>query len=79
MVRLRENLNPEEQLDALGCPMKYETVRNRHGLHCRECGELYFVDDFTYEKVRAAISVDPTGNPFVCGDCEEAYAEEGYR
>lgn len=74
MVRLREKLNPEEQLDALGCPTRYETERNLHGLHCRECGELYYVDDSTAEKV----GVDPTENPFVCSECEEAYAEEAY-
>lgn len=78
MVRLKESMNPEEQPDALGCPTRYETGRNRHGLHCRECGGLYYVDDFTHEKVMAAPAVDATENPFLCGDCEETYAEEAY-
>ena len=76
MVKRRENLNLEERLDTLGCPTRYETEHNRHGLRCRECSELYYVDDSTSEKVSAVIGIDPTESPFVCSDCEAAYAEE---
>jgi hypothetical protein len=78
MLRLREELNPEEQPGAARVATTYPTTRNRHGWHCRECGGLFYVDDAAREKVRAAVSVDPTENPFLCDDCEEAYADEAY-
>jgi hypothetical protein len=78
MVRLKEKLNPEEEQGALEGPTRYKTDRNQHGLHCRECGELYYVDDSIYRATCAAIEADPSENPFVCDDCEEEYGEEGY-
>jgi Zn finger protein HypA/HybF involved in hydrogenase expression len=78
MVRLREKLNPEEKQGALGGPTKFETETNRHGLHCRECGEFYYVDEFFYGKVRAALELDPSENSFVCEDCEAEYGEQEY-
>jgi hypothetical protein len=78
MLRLREELNPEEQPGASSEPTTYPTTRNRHGLHCRECGELIYVDDAAYESVLAALRMDATENPFLCDDCEDAYAEESY-
>ena len=78
MLRLREELNPEEQPGAARVPTSYPTTRNRHGLHCRECGGLFYVDDAVCEKVRAVLQLDATENPFLCDDCEEAYVEEAY-
>ncbi|HEY7912040.1 MAG TPA: hypothetical protein VIG62_09035 [Blastocatellia bacterium] len=78
MDRLREKLNPEEEQNALTVPTRYMTDRNLHQLHCRECGEIYYLDDSIYRKVMAAIDWDSSENPFVCDECEEEYAEEEY-
>jgi hypothetical protein len=78
MDRLREKLNPEEEQNALTGPTRYMTDNNLHGLHCRECGGMYYVDDSIYRRVMAVTDWDPSENPFVCADCEEQYAEEEY-
>jgi len=77
MVRLREKLNPEEVRGALGRPTEYMTMSNIYGLHCRECGALYYVGESIYRRVSAAIDTDPSDNPFICDDCEEEYAKGG--
>jgi Fe2+ or Zn2+ uptake regulation protein len=76
MDRLREELNPEERFGALGGATLYPTDRNRHALHCRDCGGVFYVDDSVYHHVARAIESDPTANPFCCDRCEEEYAEE---
>ena len=78
MLRFREELIPQEQPGATRGPTSYPTTRNRHGLHCSGCGGLFYVDDAARDKVSAARRVDATENPFLCDDCEEAYAEESY-
>jgi hypothetical protein len=78
MDRLRDKQYPEEGQEALAGPTKYMTDKNLHGLHCRECGAMYYVDDSIYRRVMAATDWDPSENPFVCDDCEEQYEEEEY-
>lgn len=79
MVRLRENLDPEEELGVVVGPTKYITASNHYGLHCVDCGELYYVDEAILLRVKSAHEADPTEIPFRCNDCEEEYAEESIR
>jgi hypothetical protein len=76
MVRLREKINPEEEQGVVVGPTKYVTARNHYGLHCVDCGELYYVDEAIMHRVKSAHEGDPTEIPFRCSDCEEEYAEE---
>jgi hypothetical protein len=76
MVRLRENINPEEDHGIALGPTKYITASNRYGLHCVDCGELYYVDEAIMQRVKLAHEADPTEIPFRCSDCEEGYADE---
>jgi hypothetical protein len=74
-MTLREQLDTNDKhTESLG-PTKARTERNTHALHCRSCGDLWFVDDATYERAKAAIAYDPAENPFSCARCEEEYAD----
>ena len=73
---LREQLDTNDKLtESLG-PTKAKTDSNRHVLHCRACGDTWYVDDATYERAKTAIAFDPAENPFTCSRCEEEYAEQ---
>jgi len=78
MERLRERLDTDEMYASREKPTKYKTDTNRYGVHCAMCGELYYVDEHTISKVRSAVEVDPSDNPFLCADCEEEYWDEAY-
>jgi hypothetical protein len=78
MDRLRETINPDEMGIHEG-PTRYRTEKNNHALHCRECGDLYHVDEKTIRRVLSALEGDPSENPFCCPRCEEEYEEEAYR
>jgi hypothetical protein len=77
MDRLREKVNPEE-MGVLRGPTRYITQQNRHALHCRECGDLYYVDDSTIRRLHAVLKGDSSENPFCCPRCEEEYTEDAY-
>lgn len=77
MHRLRETINPEEMGIHEG-PARYPSGKNLHALHCRECGDLYYVDEQTIRRFHAALEGDPSENPFCCARCEEEYEEEAY-
>jgi hypothetical protein len=79
MERLRENLNPEEKLHAFGRPTQHKTEVNQQGLHCRECGQLYYIDETSYRKALAGLEGDASEIRFYCEDCEAALAEDFYR
>jgi hypothetical protein len=57
-------------------PTRHATEANAHAIRCSVCGETFFVDEPTYDKVTSALEYDPSANPFVCDDCEAEYAEE---
>lgn len=73
MPRFNEFHDPETE-PALPEPTVHPSPANCHGLHCRDCGALYYVDEATYQHIATAIECDPTENPFCCRDCEEADA-----
>lgn len=76
-MKLREDLNPEEKLDALGYPTPYLTANNPHALHCQACAHLYYVDDSTYRKALSGLEGDCSEIRFICKSCENEYGEEG--
>lgn len=77
MYRLREMINPEEMGIHEG-PTRFPTGNNLYALHCRECGDLYYVDQKTIRRANAALESGPSENPFCCHRCEEEYVEEAY-
>ena len=77
MDRLRETINPEEMGVHEG-PTRYPTGKNTHAVHCRECGDLYYVDEGVTRRFLAALEGDISENPFCCPRCEEEYEEEAY-
>jgi hypothetical protein len=77
MSNLRSSLNPEEQPGAVAGPTGYRTGINQFELRCGMCGNLYFVDQPTAERVKTAIE-QGLDDPFRCEDCEEEYDEMAY-
>jgi hypothetical protein len=76
MSNLRAALNPEEQGVFIG-PTPYRTGVNKVELSCGMCGDLYFVEQSTADRVRKAIR-QGLDNPFRCTVCEEEYDEMVY-
>ncbi|MEW6127222.1 MAG: hypothetical protein AB1757_09300 [Acidobacteriota bacterium] len=75
---LKENLNPEEKLNAFNRPTIYKTATNIHPLHCRECARLYYVDEDIYRRAVAGFVGDLSEVRFVCEACESGYGEEAH-
>lgn len=75
----RESLDTNDKLAEHSGPTKEKTELNLHPLHCRTCGDVYHVDDATYERVSRAVEFDPSENPFSCPRCEDEYADEERR
>ena len=77
MSGLRETLDDlETSVDA---PTRFKTEGNTCELRCAGCGDLFFVDQLTFERALSALAFDATDNPFCCDDCEAEYAEEARR
>lgn len=77
MSGLRETLDDLES--AVDAPTRFKTERNACELRCGGCGELFFVDQNTFDNALSALAFDATDNPFYCDDCEAEYAEEAHR
>ena len=78
MSNLRSALNPEEQQrGAPTGPTNYRTAANPLEISCGMCGNPFFVDQSTADRVKAAIK-QGLDNPFRCSDCEEEYDEMAY-
>jgi transcription elongation factor Elf1 len=75
----REELDTNEKLAKRSHPSTVKTDLNRHQLHCRECGGLFYVDDATYQSVRRALEFDPMDNTFACDRCEDELGLEEHR
>ena len=58
-------------------PTPFQTERNQHEVYCGECGEMFFVDDISFENISRAIE-NTLENPFVCEDCRSMYEEMEY-
>jgi len=76
MVRLRETLNGEERHSLTLGPTRNVTVTNRYGVHCPDCGEVYYVDESAMRRIRSAREGDQSEVPFRCADCDDEYAEQ---
>jgi hypothetical protein len=74
MVRLKSDLNPDEEKGLTEGPTRYETPVNRFEAVCGMCGGIYYVDEETSERIGAAIEKG-LDNPFICDDCEQEYDE----
>lgn len=77
MSNLRSALNPEEKQGAVTGPTEYRIGGNQFELSCGMCGNVYFVDQSTADRVREAVE-QGLDNPFRCEDCEEEYDEMAY-
>lgn len=77
MSGLRETL--DDLQSAVDAPSVFKTERNTCELRCAGCGELFFVDEHTFNRALTALAFDATNNPFYCDDCEAEYAEEAGR
>ena len=55
---------------------RHRTDVNRFEVPCGVCGQAFFVDEATSERVRERLGYDPSDNPFCCDDCEGEYADE---
>jgi hypothetical protein len=56
---------------------RYPTEKNQYDVYCDMCGEVFFVDEITFEKVSAALR-EGFDNPFVCDDCRDELGEIAY-
>lgn len=70
MIRLREEYDASLAEKAMEAS-SYPTDKQQHEVFCDMCGEVFFVDELTGEKVRRALS-EGFDNPFVCEDCGDA-------
>lgn len=77
MSRFKEGLTQQERYYS-GGPTRVKTDLNRYPLRCRECGELYYVNECDYHDFTLAAEADPSEAVFCCNDCEDAGEEEAY-
>jgi NAD-dependent SIR2 family protein deacetylase len=77
MSGLRETLDDLET--AVDAPTRFKTEGNTCELRCAGCGELFYVDEHTFNRAQSALEFDPADTPFCCDDCEEQYEEEAMR
>jgi len=73
-MRLRSNLNPEEQTNLIEGPTRYRKGSNQSELVCGFCGDTYYVDEVTFHQATSAME-EGLENPFCCDDCEADYEE----
>lgn len=58
-------------------PTAFQTERNQNEVYCSLCGEMFFVDEISFEKLTRAVE-KTLENPFVCEDCRSEYEEMEY-
>lgn len=73
-MALRSALNPEAQPNQVMGPTKIRKGPNQSELLCRSCGDLYFVDDLSFQTAMNAMELG-IENPFCCDDCESEREE----
>ena len=56
---------------------KNPSERNQFEVYCDMCGEVFFVNEITFEKVSAALR-EGFDNPFICDDCRDELGEVAY-
>ena len=78
MVRLREAVESEERQSLALGPTRHMTATNHYGVHCADCGELYYVDESTIGRIKSAQEGDRSEIPFRCPDCEDEWGEQEF-
>ena len=76
MVRLREEFDADRAENAAQVS-EYPTEKAGFEVFCDMCGEVYFVDEITFDKVSQALR-EGFDNPFVCDDCRDELGESAY-
>jgi hypothetical protein len=79
MIRLREEYDEARAENAMQVS-SYPTEKLQYEVFCDMCGEIFFIDGITFEKVSHALR-EGFDNPFVCDKCrgeidELAYSEK---
>ena len=76
MTRLREEYDANQAENAM-LVSDYPTENAQFGVYCDMCGEQFFVDEITFERVNHAI-LEGFDNPFVCEGCRDELGESAY-
>ncbi len=76
MVKVKEELDAGRAEKAMQAS-KNPTERNQFDVYCDMCGEAFYVDEITFEKVSTALR-EGYDNPFVCDDCRDELGERAY-
>ena len=77
MSTLRETL--DDLQSAVDAPTRFKTEGNAFEMRCAGCGELFYVDEQTFNRAQSALGFDPTDDSFRCDDCEEQFEAEASR
>lgn len=73
-MRIRSELNPEEQTNLVVGPTRFKKGPNQLELVCGICNDVYYVDEPTFQQAMSAME-EGIDNPFCCEDCEAEYEE----
>ena len=73
-MRLRSDLNPEEQNNPVEGPTRYKKGPNQAELICGVCSGIYYVDEVTFQQAMSAME-EGGDNPFCCDECEADYED----
>jgi hypothetical protein len=76
MVKVKAELDANRAETAMHSS-RHPTEKNLYDVYCDMCGEVFFVDELTFEKVSAALR-EGFDNPFICDDCRDELGEEPY-
>ena len=75
MMKIREELD-ENRAETAMQATRNPTDRNKFDVYCDMCGEVFFVNEMTFEKISDALR-EGFENPFICDDCREEQEEIG--
>jgi len=76
MIRIKEEFDANRAENAMQIS-DYPTEKAQFGVYCDMCGEQFFVDEITFEKVNHAVR-EGFDNPFICDDCRDELGELAY-
>ena len=76
MVKVKEELDADRAENAMQAS-RHPTEGKQLDVYCDMCGEVFFVNELTFEKISAALR-EGFENPFVCNDCRDELGESAY-
>ena len=76
MVKVKEELDANRAETAMQAT-RHPTDRHEFDVYCDMCGEVFFVDEITFEKISLALR-EGFDNPFICDDCQDELGETAY-